>query len=256
MFADFNIWVKESPENVLEVLMDIESILAKLSSEVEELSFAEPVHTVYNPLKYAERPHMAFWSRYGRPKKEAVFLGMNPGPWGMAQTGVPFGEVRLVNGWMKIDEDVEKPENEHPKRPVTGFDCTRSEVSGSRLWGWAKDRFGEPDNFFKRFFVVNYCPLIFLEESGRNRTPDKLKSMEREALFKPCDEALRSYIEYLGAELVIGVGRFAAERALAALEQKGVRIERISHPSPANPAANRGWAELVERELTDMGIKI
>ena len=37
-------------------------------------------------------------------RKEAVFLGMNPGLWGMAQTGVPFGTVSLVRDWMGIED--------------------------------------------------------------------------------------------------------------------------------------------------------
>ena len=236
--------------------MNIEKILAELSRSVGEIDFDDPVHTVYNPLGYALQAHLAFWKRFGKPKKEAVFLGMNPGPWGMAQTGVPFGEVAAVRGWMGLEVEVGKPPNEHPKRPVMGLDCTRSEVSGGRLWGWANARFGAPENFFSRFFVVNYCPLIFLEESGRNRTPDKLNVAKRQELFAPCDEALKRYVDYLETKLVIGVGRFAAERALSVFDGSDVRVERVSHPSPANPAANRGWAALVERELEAMGVKI
>ena len=35
--------------------------------------------------------------------KRVVFLGMNPGPFGMAQVGVPFGEVAAVRDWLRID---------------------------------------------------------------------------------------------------------------------------------------------------------
>src|SRR5690606_19431577 len=141
--------------------------------------------------------------------KEVVLVGMNPGPFGMAQTGVPFGEVAAVRDWMGIEAAIGRPPEEHPKRPVLGFDCPRSEVSGARLWGWAKDRFGTPEAFFARFFVINYCPLVFLEESGRNRTPDKLPAAEREALTAVCDRALRDSIEVLSPQHVVGVGTWA-----------------------------------------------
>jgi len=174
----------------------------------------------------------------------------------MAQTGVPFGDVSMVRDWMGIEEPVEKPENEHPKRPIQGFDCTRSEVSGTRLWGWARDRFETPERFFERFFVINYCPLVFMETSGRNVTPDKLPAAERAPLEAVCDKALAAFIKELSPELVIGVGQFAEKCAQRVLGDVDVRIGRILHPSPASPAANRGWAEQAERGLEDLGVKI
>jgi single-strand selective monofunctional uracil DNA glycosylase len=174
----------------------------------------------------------------------------------MAQTGIPFGEVGLVRSFLGIETRVGKPPLEHPKRPVLGFACPRSEVSGARLWGWARDRFGTPQRFFEQFFVVNYCPLAFMEESGRNRTPDKLPTGEREQLFSACDRALQRVVEILRPSHVIGVGGFAEERARAALAGGELAITSIQHPSPANPQANRGWAEAVEKKLEAAGIRL
>jgi len=179
---------------------------------------------------------------------------MNPGPWGMAQTGIPFGEINAVQDWMKITAPVGTPENTHPAKPVTGFSCTRSEVSGRRLWGWASHRFGTPERFFQSFFVINYCPLLFLEEGGRNLTPDRLRAGDRKPLFEICDRALLRTIEILNPECVIGVGLFAEKRIKTALSGTGRETGRISHPSPANPAANRGWQALIEREFSEQGI--
>jgi single-strand selective monofunctional uracil DNA glycosylase len=183
-------------------------------------------------------------------------LGMNPGPWGMAQTGVPFGEVAHVRDWMGIDAKVGRPEIEHPKRPIQGLDCPRSEVSGRRLWGWVKDNFKTPDKFFKRFFVANYCPLVFMEEGGRNRTPDKLPAAEREPIVEACDKALQRLVEYLEPEIVVGVGAYAEGRAKEALKDMDIRIGRVLHPSPASPVANRGWAERADKDFAGLGIKI
>ena len=236
--------------------MSLVPVSRKLSARVARLKFGPPVTHVYNPLEYARAPHERYLERYGAAPKEAVFVGMNPGPFGMAQTGVPFGDVKMVRDWMGIAEKVDAPKGQHPKRPVLGFDCGRSEVSGSRLWGWARDRFGTPDAFFARFFVLNYCPLCFMLDSCANLTPDKLAAAERQPLFEACDEALRESIAILKPRLVVGVGAFAEKRAQIALAGTGVTIGCVLHPSPASPKANTGWAKIVEQELAGLGIRI
>lgn len=238
---------KDPPEAIV-------AISRKLARRVDKLSFGPPVTHVYNPLVYARKPHEAFLNAYVRPEVEALLLGMNPGPFGMAQTGVPFGEVTLVRDWLKIEAPVGKPKNEHEKRPIEGFACPRNEVSGQRLWGWARERFGTPKKFFARFFVWNYCPLVFMEESGRNRTPDKLASEERDELYRICDAALVEVVQALQPERVIGVGKFAQDRARRALGD-GIEVATILHPSPASPLANRGWAPQVEKQLAALGIR-
>jgi single-strand selective monofunctional uracil DNA glycosylase len=212
------------------------------------------VSHVYNPLEYAARAHAAYLRRYADTTRRVIFLGMNPGPFGMAQTGVPFGEVGRVRDWLGIEEPVSRPERENPKRPVEGFGCTRSEVSGARLWGAIAEHFGTPERFFREHFVANYCPLVFMEASGRNRTPDKLPSTERDPLFAACDRHLLRMVRILEPEWVVGVGSFAEARARAALGDGGPRIARVLHPSPASPRANRDWAGCVRDELADLGL--
>lgn len=231
-------------------------ISRELSSSLASLEFAAPTALVYDPLSYARVPHELYLSRYGGGKKEVLFLGMNPGPFGMAQTGIPFGDIESVKRFLKIEAKVDKPPHEHPKRPILGFEHPRGEVSGARLWGLFSERsHGNADAFFKRFFVVNYCPLLFLEESGRNRTPDKLPLSEREPLLAICDRALKQTVEELDPEWVIGVGAFAAKRARDVLGDSR-KLGQILHPSPASPKANRGWAEEAMRELGALGISL
>jgi single-strand selective monofunctional uracil DNA glycosylase len=236
--------------------MSLVDIDRRLAEAVDGLQFAPPVAAVYNPLAYARAPHEAFLARYARPGVEAVWLGMNPGPWGMAQTGVPFGEVAHVRDWMGIEAPVEQPAEPHPKRPIEGFACARSEVSGRRLWGWAAGRYPSADAFFDRFFVLNYCPLVFMAESGRNITPDKLPAAERAPLFATCDAALREAIAWLKPRMVVGVGRFATDRGKATLAEAFPELEfgTVLHPSPASPAANRGWEPQAEKQLAELGL--
>ena len=228
----------------------------ELSKKVAKLTFSSPITHVYNPLEYAAKSHEAYLNRHGNGRKQILFIGMNPGPFGMTQTGVPFGEINSVRDWMGICEPVAKPEHEHPKRPIEGFACEKSEVSGRRLWGWAHDRFGSAERFFKDYFVINYCPLVFMTESGKNFTPDQLPAKEQELLFKYCDDALKQCVEILQPKWVIGVGAFAMKRAELSLDTDKYKIAKILHPSPASPAANRGWAQHIEKELKALGIEI
>jgi single-strand selective monofunctional uracil DNA glycosylase len=232
------------------------SIMTDLVSQLHPLRFGPPVTHVYNPLEYARESLRQYHARYAASPKDVILLGMNPGPWGMAQTGVPFGEIQAVRDWMNIKAPIGTPDEMHPKRPVIGFSCTKSEISGKRLWGWAQKTFQTPQLFFKRFFVANYCPLLFIEGSGRNRTPDQIRAVEQKPLLAICDHALRRLVEYFKPRFVVGIGKFAEKRARIALNDRKVKIGMIAHPSPANPQANRGWESLIIKQLADLGICI
>jgi single-strand selective monofunctional uracil DNA glycosylase len=238
------------------VVDDLRQITGELCRELDALSFGPPVTHVYNPLVYARAGWDAYLQLAGEAPGRVLLLGMNPGPFGMAQTGVPFGDVGMVRGWLGLDPVVSKPTVEHPRRPVQGLACPRSEVSGTRLWGWARERFGSPEAFFQRFVLANYCPLCFLEDSGRNRTPDKLTRPERDALYAVCDRALRRTVAVLKPERIIGIGGFAEDRAKAALGDLGLPIGRVLHPSPASPAANVGWEREVTVQLRALGVAV
>ena len=233
--------------------MSLKRITDDLVHSLEGLAFSAPVTHVYNPLRYARRIYDRYLRLFGRRPKQVLLVGMNPGPWGMAQTGVPFGEIPYVRDWMDLAGPVGRPVREHPQRPVQGFDCPRSEVSGRRLWGWAAETFGTPQAFFRHFFVANYCPLMFMETGGRNRTPDKLPVAERRALLSICDQALRLTLQHFQPQFAIGIGAFAAKRVAAAADAKTV-TGRITHPSPANPHANRGWSAVITAELRQLGV--
>ncbi|MCC5842955.1 MAG: single-stranded DNA-binding protein [Verrucomicrobia bacterium] len=226
-------------------------ITRAFAEEVNTLSFSPPVAAVYNPLQYAWEPHKLYLGRTKHPV-QVLFMGMNPGPWGMAQTGVPFGEVSRVRDWLGIQAPVGKPPREHPKRPITGFDCARSEVSGRRLWDFFRETFQTADRFFAACTVHNYCPLVFMSETGANLTPDKLPSAERKALEDLCTRHLVRMIELLSPRHLVGIGAYAESKLRVACP--GREVVRILHPSPASPAANRDWAGTVLKQLQDSGV--
>jgi len=235
-------------------VLDIEK---RLSAALNQIPLSPPVEYSYNPLDYAWDTHSCLVTKYCNSRKRILFVGMNPGPWGMVQTGIPFGEVRIVQDWLGIIGNIGKPDKEHPKRKVQGFQCCRSEISGQRFWGFFRDLCLLPENFFKNCFVYSYCPLSFMHSSARNITPPELKSCDRQALTKLCDTALAEIMTALGVEIAIGIGKFAEYRIRETVKQMGpshITVGCILHPSPISPAANKGWKESVTKSLMDMNI--
>jgi single-strand selective monofunctional uracil DNA glycosylase len=160
-----------------------------------------------------------------------------------------------VRDWLQISAPISQPAAAHPRRPVQGYDCPRSEVSGRRLWKLFADRFGAPEQFFAGHFVANYCPLAFLSATGSNVTPDKLARAERALLAEICDGHLRRLLEILQPEWLVGIGAFARERGELVATGSRIRIGQILHPSPASPKANRhDWTKTAAAELAALGV--
>lgn len=227
------------------------AVMERLRKKTDALSFGEPVACVYRPLSYAWPVARAYFERYGAGTGKILLLGMNPGPFGMGQTGVPFGEIEAVRGYLGLDGRIRAPEETHPKRPVLGWATTRSEVSGKRLWGAFQKRHPRAEDFFARAFVLNYCPLLFVSESGANVTPDKLRGPERARLESACDEALSDAVRLMAPTHLIGIGQYAT-KCLARVT--GRAVVTIPHPSPASPIANRGWEAAARDALTNAGL--
>jgi single-strand selective monofunctional uracil DNA glycosylase len=228
-------------------------IAEELRDALETVRCGAPIRHTYNPLVYAFAPHRQYLERFGRGERSVLLVGMNAGYFGMAQTGIPFGDVVMVRDWLRIEGRVVRPKHEHPKRPIDGFACRRREVSGQRLWGWARDTFGTPERFFARFFVVNYCPLCFLGESGVNLALDKLAVGPRKRIEDICDEALHAIARTLHVRYAIGVGKFAAQRVASVLGDE-ITCGAVPHPSPANARLRGNWGREMERALASLKI--
>jgi single-strand selective monofunctional uracil DNA glycosylase len=236
----------------------LETAALELIEELAPLKFSDPVTHTYNPLEYAWGSHSEYLRRFANGKKRVLFLGMNPGPWGMSQTGIPFGEISAVRDWIGIETPVEKPANEHPKRQIEGFACQRSEVSGRRLWGLFADRYPNAEDFFAEHFVANFCPLVWMADTGRNITPDKLPKAESAPVDVVCRKHLAKMVELLEPEFLIGVGAFAEKQLKETVKEHlpnhSYQIGKILHPSPASPLANKHWPERPIQQLIDLGV--
>ena len=230
---------------------ELERVARRLSRDLRGVKPGSTVACTYDPLDYGWSAHAAYLA-LARPRPRALLLGMNPGPFGMVQTGVPFGEVEAARSFLGIASGVRTPRVQHPSRPVTGFDCTRSEVSGRRFWGLMRKEFGSPARFFRAGFVWNWCPLAFMSASGANITPDKLGASARKRIERACDLALSRVVHALEPRMVIGVGAFARDCAQRALGDR-LPLHTVLHPSPASPAANRGWDRQARAQLRACG---
>lgn len=226
----------------------------ELNARLRGIEFSDPVACTYNPLEYAREAHLLYLKRFGTGKKRVVFLGMNPGPYGMVQTGVPFGEVSMVRDWMGIEAEIGRPSVVHPKRPIEGFDCARSEVSGRRLWGLMAERYPKARSFFSRHLVLNFCPLVWMTETGKNITPDQLPRAQTTAVFEACDAFLLRCFDYYRPEFVVGIGVFAEKQAKRLCTEPSIRIGRMLHPSPASPIANKHWPQRAIDDLVELGV--
>ncbi len=242
--------------------MTVDDLLACASSlrddsekYARELVKEGSVDCVYNPLMYAWDVHKKYIEIAGGRGAKTVMLGMNPGPHGMGQMGIPFAATSMVRDLLGISGiPVGQPSDPHPRRPVIGLDYPREEVSGTRGWSLLSDTYGSSESIFEKVFLVNHCPLMLLDgDRATNVTPDKISGQTARSLLERCDEHLVEVVDILGAETVIGIGKFAERRALAALEGTDVEVRGCWHPSPASPLANRNggrdWRENVSSVL-------
>lgn len=278
------------------------------SDALDRLSRPAGVSHVYNPLAYMRRAHEQWLAQFevfvdyqgesvscatyekspdefarATQSRPYLILGMNPGPWGMVQTGVPFGDVANANtilGYRRGDQ-IPAPDPDrvtlHPKRPVQGFACTRREASGERLWGglckvWEKPAFDanvhEIDAVLADCFAVNYCPLAYFADDGKgtNVTPDAFRKSgpyrdlpyanDLDAL---CSSYIAAIMQAFRTRVVLAVGRYAETMAkviVTSAMPADVRpkVVYLTHPSPLATRSAGEWAAMAQREMSAAGV--
>lgn len=220
----------------------------KFAQDIDKVKSIIPDNLfVYNPLKYAGDMHLQFIERYAIKNTKVLFLGMNPGPFGMTQNGIPFGEGSFVRDYFKFDGIIKQPKKQLPSRPIQGLACPRSEVSGLRFWSLMQEHYGSADKLVGEIYVSNYCPLVFLEKTNRakNITPDKLPKENRDIITELCDTYLWDAVDIIQPEYLVGIGKYAEKK----LKNDKYPYSSILHPSPASPLANKGWGERATAQL-------
>lgn len=67
-------------------------LIDELNVSLEQLHLPSEIQCIYNPTVYARHTFEIFVQKYCNSKKDIMYFGMNPGPWGMSQTGVRISE--------------------------------------------------------------------------------------------------------------------------------------------------------------------
>ncbi len=141
---------------------------------------------IWNPGLYGETWHARFRRLYRPGQHPLVVFGLNPGPYGMAQTGIPFTDIRrLVSALPDLaaelrgrGERVEPPGLAPPGlRPY----LSRSfESSAVRVYRFLKKGWGGAERGWTEVVVANPCTLLFIDPAeGKNRTPADLARAAR-----------------------------------------------------------------------------
>lgn len=224
--------------------LDIE---CDLNNELNELQFPKNITHIYNPIVYALNLHCQYIKKFLNGKKKVMLIGMNPGPNGMVQNGVPFGNTNTVKNLMKIQGQVDQPPSLNPKRPVTGLSCTTEEPSGVRIWNLLQKLAGSLEVFGEQCFLHNFCPLAFFDEQGKNITPSELKGKIKSTLRDICLKYLEKEIQLIQPEIIIAIGSYVGDSLRKLSKQSiyvrtNIKILQLAHPSPRS-LNNNNWPE-------------
>ncbi|XP_076299727.1 single-strand-selective monofunctional uracil-DNA glycosylase isoform X3 [Lasioglossum baleicum] len=189
-----------------------------------------------------------WWESVGISGNQGI-VGSGKGTCTLMYTHIVYTNFFIICG------PVGKPAKEQPDRKVTGFQCTRSEVSGKRLWGLFKELCGNPENFFEHAYIHNYCPIAFMDKKGRNITPSEIKGAEIAKVHSACDKVLADIIRLLKVEILIGIGIYAEKRSQLVVQSHKlpIKILCLPHPSP-RAANNKNWSEKATKKLSEFGL--
>ena len=96
-----------------------QTLSTKCDQAIKKIEENSEVDHATNPLDYAWPHHVQYLEQWGGLGARVLLLGMNPGPWCMAQTGVPFGATDVAQQFLGIEpRALLTPPNAHPKRPI------------------------------------------------------------------------------------------------------------------------------------------
>ena len=225
---------------------------------------------VWNPGRYGERWHRRFRETYPPGPNPVLLLGLNPGPYGMGQTGIPFTDIRRLES--DLPELAARLRTDGESIGLPGLappDLRRRldrtfESSSIRVYRFLRLAGGSAGAGWRRVVAANPCPMLFMEGTV-NRTPADLRRALRKrggrlervtARLEECDqlrrECAREAVRVLEPRGVILLGRNIQE-ALAGDPSLGAvpgGVLAWEHPARAVPDA---WAGGLVRAVRRRG---
>jgi len=261
-----------------------DQILAASDRLSERLAALPPVGDLValDPTRYCRSAWAAYLQMAARLGCVLV-VGMNPGPHGMAQTGVPF-----TDPWIVDELDLQAPRADVPPADIPavgswrhrshrarGVLGSKREESAKRLWpllreicapyaavGPSADKIAEATRrVCNEVLLVNALPICWLDPAGKNVSAEQVEkrapAQVREGLRDLVNEWLQAVADILRPAAVIGVGRWAREFVTDLDVDHFVEIpfrDGIKHPSPSagSEAAWRAEAEPILRRAVEL----
>jgi single-strand selective monofunctional uracil DNA glycosylase len=199
---------------------------------------------VLDPSRYGERWHAPFRRLYPPRARPLLVFGLNPGPYGMAQTGIPFTDLkRLAQGLPRLAAELARS-GERLSLPglapssLQPFLTRTFESSSVRVHRFLRLAHGSAERAFREVVFVNPCPLLFIDRAlGENRTPADLPRALRAGVDEARVEVVSVAVARLRARGAIVLGRDAAAALSVPLRARlGERaVVEWEHPARAVP---------------------
>ena len=132
---------------------------------------------VWNPGSYGAPWHRVFREIYPLRERPILMFGLNPGPYGMGQTGIPFTDVRRLRQCLPKMALTLRERGREPRVPglaprsLRRFFTREFESSAVRVYRFLELGWGSAEKGWRSVGVANSCPLLFLDPEGRNQTP-------------------------------------------------------------------------------------
>ena len=209
---------------------------------------------VWNPQRYGCELYARFAEEHLPPKPGAlVAFGLNPGKYGMSQTGIPFTDVtRAARVGLALE-----PPGVAPRDLVPYLKSYRVERSSDSVYRLLDALWGDAREGWRAMWAVAPCGLLFLEQDGANVTPADARLARRADVralrIRVVEEAIAA-AKPKGA-LLLGqdVARVVGPAATALLGEENVLV--TDHPVARGPG-RRGpqwWAETVAAAVRARG---
>jgi single-strand selective monofunctional uracil DNA glycosylase len=176
---------------------------------------------IWNPGLYAASWHALFRKEYPASAGCILVFGLNPGPYGMAQTGIPFTDLkRLREHLPRLAKGLERRGCSLAgvglaPRSLRPYLSRTFESSAVRVYRFLSRGWGSAEDGWRSVVVANPCSLLFMDAAGENRTPaDLVGAVSRRTGSLVAARRLR--------ERCNALRRLAAREAVRVLSPRGV----------------------------------
>jgi len=207
---------------------------------------------VWNPALYALDIYQEYLTKFPPEPGAILALGLNPGPYGMAQTGIPFTDCRTASGALGMEMTIpgKAPDDLISRlKKANGKWRGTYERSSLGMYRFLILAWGDIKTAYRNWFVGNPCPLLFLDPERWNVTPADPRLRRMKEVGELRQRAVIGFSEILNPRGIVCFGKDVAKAVgEVAIRQVGPdRVVFYEHPARAVPEK---WAAGLLQELT------